>query len=69
MIKNHFETECACAGEDDHVRIYIVDSAIKADVEKYISGITGVHFSAFDVRVIGEIPKNESGKTLYKELE
>jgi acyl-coenzyme A synthetase/AMP-(fatty) acid ligase len=68
MIKNEFDVECACAGEDDHMLIYIVNAGIKENAEKYISRITGIHFSAFDVRVIDTIPKNEAGKTLYKEL-
>jgi acyl-coenzyme A synthetase/AMP-(fatty) acid ligase len=68
MVGNEFGLECACTGTDDHMLIFITDGTKKEDVSAYISGITGIHFSAFEVRVIDRIPKNESGKTLYKEL-
>jgi acyl-coenzyme A synthetase/AMP-(fatty) acid ligase len=68
MIRNEFGSECACAGSDDHMIIFIIDGTIKAKVEAYVSSVTSIHFSAFEVRVIDRIPKNEAGKTLYKEL-
>jgi acyl-coenzyme A synthetase/AMP-(fatty) acid ligase len=68
IIKNEFGIECACTGSDDHMVIFIMDRAMIKNVEAYVSGVTGIHFSAFEVRVIDDIPKNESGKTLYKEL-
>jgi acyl-coenzyme A synthetase/AMP-(fatty) acid ligase len=68
MVKNEFGLECACTGVDDHMVLFIADGTKTKDVSAYISGVTGIHFSAFEVRVIDKIPKNESGKTLYKEL-
>lgn len=70
LIKSQFpEIECACAGVDDKMSIFIVKKEYKDKVYEFISEKTGLNRSAFDIKVIVEIPKNESGKTLYKELE
>ncbi|MBC3804834.1 AMP-binding protein [Acetobacterium fimetarium] len=70
MLKTAFEDmECACSGVDDKMKIYITDETKKEIVKKYVSEKTGIHFSAFDVKHISEIPKNEAGKTLYIKLE
>ena len=70
LIKAHFPMlECACAGIDDKMDIYITDDNYKKEVSDFISQKTGLNFTAFRVIVINEIPKNEAGKTLYKNLE
>lgn len=68
MIKGEFEIEVASAGEDDHLYIFITDETIKDSVKDYIVSKTRLNHAAFKVIVIDNIPKNESGKTLYKEL-
>ena len=35
----------------------------------FVTSKTGINKAAFKIRNIDEIPKNEAGKTLYKELE
>ena len=70
LIKSQFpEIECACAGVDDKMSIFIAEGKYKEKICNYISEKTGLNRAAFDIKVINEIPKNESGKTLYKELE
>jgi len=69
LIKAAFDTECACSGVDDKMSVYLTDYAIIQDVRKYISERTGLNVSAFEVKVIEKIPKNEAGKTLYSALE
>jgi acyl-coenzyme A synthetase/AMP-(fatty) acid ligase len=68
LIKTKFNIASAVSGDDDNMRIYITDADKKDAVKNFISEIIGVHFSAFKVLAISEIPKNEAGKTLYKEL-
>ena len=69
LIKAHFtDMECACAGIDDHMEIFITNSDIKNDVINFIADKTGLNRAAFTVNCVNEIPKNEAGKTLYKEL-
>lgn len=49
--------------------IFVTDEAYSDSVLQYVSSKTKLNQAAFNVVVIDEIPKNESGKTLYKELE
>ena len=35
----------------------------------YLSEKTGLHPSGFAVKAVADIPKNDAGKTLYRELE
>lgn len=70
LIKSNFNIiECACAGVDDKMSIYVLESTKTKEIIDYVSKITGLNHMAFQIVVVDEIPKNESGKTLYKELE
>lgn len=60
--------ECACVGEDDHMRIYTTTTQTSAVVD-YIAEKTGVNRAAFTAIHIGEIPHNNSGKVLYSALQ
>lgn len=69
MIQTQFEgMECACVGEDDHMRIYVTYEDKASEVSDFIVEKTGLNFKAFEVIYINEIPKNDSGKKQYKEL-
>ncbi|MBO6215066.1 MAG: AMP-binding protein [Lachnospiraceae bacterium] len=69
MLKAKFNEEIACGGVDDSMAIYITDSGIAEDVRAYAAEKTNLHPSAFNVRVINEIPKTDSGKIKYSALE
>ena len=70
MIKAQFNNiDCACAGLDDKMYIFITDETLCDEIKKFISDKTGLNVAAFKVKTIGEVPKNESGKTLYINLE
>jgi acyl-coenzyme A synthetase/AMP-(fatty) acid ligase len=69
LIKKHFEgIDCASTGVDDKMKTFITDSTQIEAVREYLSDTTHLSQSAFEVVSIPEIPKNEAGKTLYKEL-
>lgn len=69
MIKAEFNNiDCASAGIDDHMYLFVTDSQIAEDVKKFVVSKTGLNQAAFKTIVIDEIPKNDAGKTLYKEL-
>lgn len=68
MIKQEFDVECACAGRDDLMYVYILDESLKDSVSQYLSTKMNLHHSAFKVVILDEIPKNTSGKIQYKEL-
>lgn len=68
IISDHFKIECACAGDDTKMRIYITDGGLTEDVRQLISEKTGLKSSSFEVKVIEAIPHFESGKINYREL-
>ncbi|MCR4754947.1 MAG: AMP-binding protein [Lachnospiraceae bacterium] len=68
MIKGEYEIEVACSGVDDQMYIFVTDENYAEIVRDFVIGKTKLNPAAFKVIVIDEIPKNDSGKTLYKEL-
>lgn len=72
MVKRFIQNfDCACNGVDDHLYVFVT-----ADDEKILNGVRGflaektkLHPSAFSVKYIDKIPKNDAGKTLYSKLE
>ena len=69
LIKQAYpDLDVACGGVDDKMKVYITDENKKEEVRRFISGKTKLNLSAFDIVVIDEIPKNDSGKILYKDL-
>jgi hypothetical protein len=53
---------------DDHMYIFVTDAAKADEVKNFVVEKTKLNPAAFETRVIDEIPKNDAGKTLYKEL-
>lgn len=68
LIKGEFEIEVASAGVDDHMYIFVTDAGKAELVRDFVVNKTKLNPVAFKVITIDEIPKNDSGKTLYKEL-
>ena len=69
LIKGAFpDLDCACGGIDDKMKIFITDETQVQSIRDFVAEKTHLNFTAFDVRPIVSIPKNESGKTLYSEL-
>ena len=68
IISEHFGIECACTGDDTKMRIFITKEKLKEEVKQLISDKTGLKASSFDVHIIEAIPRFESGKINYREL-
>ena len=69
LIKGGFPgLDCACGGVDDKMKIFVTDKKYVQAIRDFVAEKTHLNFTAFDVRPIVSIPKNESGKTLYSEL-
>ena len=68
MIKGEFGVEAASTGVDDHMYIFVTEEKEADPVREFVINKTKLNPAAFKVIVINEIPKNDSGKTLYKEL-
>lgn len=68
LIKGQFEIDAASTGVDDHMYIFVTDEKYAEPVREFVINKTKLNPAAFKTIVIDEIPKNDSGKTLYKEL-
>lgn len=72
IIKAQFVLkECACSGHDDKMTIFVVEpkDVTLSEIRNFISAKTKLNISAFEVKEIAQIPKNDAGKILYKALE
>ncbi|SHG33000.1 Acyl-CoA synthetase (AMP-forming)/AMP-acid ligase II [Fibrobacter sp. UWH9] len=58
----------ACAGVDDKMAVFITNESFKDKVLSYLTEMLKFHATAFKICFIDTIPRNESGKVLYKEL-
>lgn len=71
LIKGEFSIiDVASAGVDDHLYIFLTtpDEDKAETIKSFVANKTKLNPVAFNVIIIDSIPKNDSGKTLYKEL-
>lgn len=69
LIRNKLQIENVCTGKDEKMVIYITSAHQCDDVCNFISNKLKLYRSVFDVRYIKKIPRSESGKVLYQQLE
>ena len=70
LIKGHNPSvDVACGGVDDHLFVFLTEETFAGDIKEFIVKKTGINHTAFKLVHIDEIPKNDSGKVLYKSLE
>lgn len=69
MVKAQFaQIDFVSAGVDDHMYLFVTDRSVAETVKEFVVTKTGLNSAAFKAVVIQEIPKNDSGKTLFAEL-
>lgn len=68
LIQEQFNIECACTGTDQRMDIYITDVDKVKEVQDFVCNKTGLFRNLFKVFAIDSIPRNDSGKIKYKEL-
>jgi len=70
MIKTEFEgIEVASAGIDDHMYVFLTDKVKSLEIKRFLIDRTKLNHAAFKIVIVDNIPKNDSGKIMYKELE
>lgn len=70
LAKTQFpEFDLCCGGVDDKMYVFITDGSEKDTVKKFLAEKLTLNPSAFEIVEIDKVPRNDSGKTLYKELE
>lgn len=70
LLRQRFkDVQFACTGTDDEMQIYMADGqGLREQVLIFLEEKTGINRRGFSVSEIGQIPKNEAGKVMYKEL-
>jgi len=68
MIQAKFNTECACAGTDKQMLIYVTDEDIVQLVPNFLRDKTGIKNTAFKAVYIEKMPRSSSNKISYKDL-
>lgn len=69
LLKTKFTSfECACSGVDDKMSVYITDENAKNEVLTFLTEKLKFNAIAFKIITVHNIPRNESGKVLYKDL-
>lgn len=68
MVKK-ITTDCACAGVDDKITIFVVQASFEEQIMQMLSEKTGLNRKAFEIQIVNAIPKNSSGKVQYAELQ
>ena len=69
ILKARFNVDVVCGGIDDRMYIFSEDRSSLVEMRQFIAEKTGLNQQAFETKYLEKIPHNESGKTLYKELE
>lgn len=70
LVKTRFGTiDCVSSGRDDEMYFFVTEESLQEEIRKFLSHKTGLNHSAFRVKVIPKIPRNDSGKVLYQELD
>lgn len=67
LIKN-IGFESACTGNDTKLKIFFEKGFNKSELTDRISKLIGIHKSGIYLEKISKIPRNQTGKILYKEL-
>lgn len=60
--------DCACAGDDDALRLYVTNASEEHDALTFAQQLTNLHHSAFRTIVLDRIPRSDAGKVSYAEL-
>ncbi len=69
LLKSRFTNfDSACSGVDDKMTVFITDENAKNEVITFLTDKLKFNSAAFKIVPISLIPRNESGKILYKEL-
>ncbi len=69
LVKEKYEnTDCASTGVDDHIHIFVTDQDIAKEAGNFIAEMIHINRSAITLRFIEKIPRNDSGKIIYAEL-
>ncbi len=70
LLKIRFKKmEIACSGIDNNMDVYITNNNKILKVRQYLIRIIRLNKTAFTIKHVNKLPRSESGKIIYKELD
>ncbi len=70
ILKKKFpQTDIAASGQDEHLVVFTTGKEVLPAMAEYLQEKTHLNSHTSEIRYINKIPRNESGKILYKKLE
>lgn len=69
ILKSKISCECACAGNDEKLIVYLTDMREKEMAIDTLIHALRMPANVIEIRIIDTLPKNEAGKILYSKLE
>lgn len=67
QIVKQYTSDCACIGSDEKITIFIT-KLLDIDLISLLSQKLHLYSNVFEIKIVSEIPKSESGKVLYSKL-
>lgn len=68
ILKEELGIECACAGTDQKLTVFITDADMKERACEVLTQKTELYPYAIEVKVLQALPRSVAGKILYSEL-
>lgn len=68
ILKEELGAECACAGTDQKLTVFMTDAGMKEQAREVLVKKTELYPYAIEVKVLQELPRSAAGKVLYSEL-
>lgn len=68
IVQTDCQCECACVGTDEKMIVYMTDESKQQQAKDALVEKTGIVATSFEIRILKDIPKNETGKKQYKQL-
>jgi acyl-coenzyme A synthetase/AMP-(fatty) acid ligase len=69
IIRAKWDIPCACVGTDEKMCVFTTIGAREEEIKKELVDKTHIVASAFEVRVLSELPKTDAGKIHYSKLQ
>ena len=66
---NNAGFNCACVGTDKKMKIFTTNESFIQGIQNYINEFFDINKSGYSIIYIDKIPRNDSGKILYSEIE
>jgi len=69
LVANKFDIECVCLGNDTLMKVYVVNKINNKEIIEFITNKTGLYHKSFHIISIDGIPRNQTGKVIYNNLD